>query len=493
MPFHTTPSGNKLVTLIPGDGIGPEVSYATCEILEAAGARIEWEERLAGAEVFKAGLPSGVPDETIESIKKTRVALKGPLETPVGFGEKSANVTLRKLFETYGNIRPVRELPGVVTPYSGRGIDLVVVRENVEDLYAGIEHMQTPEVAQCLKIMSRKGCEKVVRLAFEVARAEGRQSVACATKSNIMKLTEGMLKRVFEEIAPEYPEIESWHVIIDNCAHQLVKKPEQFDVIVTSNMNGDIISDLTSALVGGLGFAPGANIGQDVAIFEAVHGSAPKYAGKDSINPTAVLGSAIMMLRHLGELDTAATVENALLLTLEQGKLTRDAVAPGAPSFGTRAFTQAIIANLGKLPTQSKLRSYKPLVIPQFEQGAEFGAGAADVTRRTVGVDLFVESRLSADALGESLTALSQDLRLKLKMISNRGTKVFPATGAEPDTVDCWRCRFVLRTNGSSPELADGELLELVGKVAGRHRWMHLEKLQDFAGAAGYTKAQGED
>ena len=170
----------------------------------------------------------------------------------------------------------------------------------------------------------------------------GRKSVACATKSNIMKMTEGTLKRTFEEVAKEYPDIQSWHVIIDNCCHQLVKKPEQFDVIVTSNMNGDIISDLTSALVGGLGFAPGANIGQDVAIFEAVHGSAPKYAGKDSINPTAVLGSAIMMLRHLGELDTAATVENALLLTLEQGKLTRDAVAPGAPSLGTRAFTQAI-------------------------------------------------------------------------------------------------------------------------------------------------------
>ena len=493
MPFHSMPSGKKLVTLIPGDGIGPEVAYATQAILDAAGAQIEWEERIAGAEVFKAGLPSGVPDETIASIKKTRVALKGPLETPVGFGEKSANVTLRKLFETYGNIRPVRELPGVVTPYSGRGIDLVIVRENVEDLYAGIEHMQTPEVAQCLKIMSRKGCEKAVRLAFEVARAEGRKSVACATKSNIMKLTEGMMKRVFEEVAPEYPEIEAWHVIVDNCAHQLVKTPEQFDVIVTSNMNGDILSDLTSALVGGLGFAPGANIGQDVAIFEAVHGSAPKYAGKDSINPTAVLGSAIMMLRHLGEMDTASTVENALLATLEQGKLTRDAAPSGSTPLGTKAFTQAIIDNLGTAPATVRPRAHKPLVIPQFEEGAAVGAGDANVSRRTVGVDVFVESQLSPDALGASLTALSADLRLNLKMISNRGTKVFPATGAEPDTVDCWRCRFVLRTNGSGPELAVGDVLELVGKVAGQHRWMHLEKLQEFGGVAGYTKAQGED
>src|SRR5271163_595039 len=251
----------KTVTLIPGDGIGPECVEATCRIIEATGAPIEWDVRHAGASIFKQGLPSGVPQETIESISKTRVALKGPLETPIGFGEKSANVTLRKLFETYGNIRPVRELPGVKTPYSGRGIDLVVVRENVEDLYAGIEHMQTPGVAQCLKLISRKGCEKIVRLGFELARAEGRKRVHCASKSNIMKLTEGLLKRTFEEIAKEYPDIESQHIIIDNCAHQLVKKPEQFDVIVTSNMNGDIISDLAAGLVGGLGVAASANIG----------------------------------------------------------------------------------------------------------------------------------------------------------------------------------------------------------------------------------------
>src|SRR4029079_15851256 len=231
------------------------------------------------------GLPSGVPQDTIDSISRSRVVLKGPLETPVGFGEKSANVTLRKLFETYANIRPDRELPGVVTPYSGRGIDLVVVRENVEDLYAGIEHMQTPGVAQCLKLISRKGCEKIARLAFEFARAEGRKSVACASKSNIMKMTEGMLKRTFEEVAKEYKDIQSWHVIVDNACHQLVKKPEQFDVIVTTNMNGDIMSDLTSALIGGLGFAPSANLGNGIAIFEAVHGSAPADRRKNTTQP----------------------------------------------------------------------------------------------------------------------------------------------------------------------------------------------------------------
>src|SRR6478735_10496472 len=336
----------RLVTLIAGDGIGPEVTTSARRIVEATGAPIEWELHEAGAEVFKKGLPTGVPQDTIDSLARSRVALKGPLETPVGFGEKSANVTLRKLFETYANIRPARELPGVVTPYSGRGIDLVVVRENIEDLYAGIEHMQTPGVAQCLKLINRRGCEKIVRLAFEFARAEGRKKVACATKSNIMKLTEGMLKRTFEAVAKEYPDIESWHIIVDNCCHQLVKKPEQYDVIVTTNMNGDIMSDLTSALVGGLGFAPSANLGNEVSIFEAVHGSAPKYAGKNVINPTAVIGSAILMLRHLGEFDAAVKVENALLVTMEQGTLTRDVVGDGGAA-STTAFTDAIIANLG--------------------------------------------------------------------------------------------------------------------------------------------------
>ena len=337
----------RKVTVIPGDGIGAECVDATKRIIAASGAAIDWEECHAGASVFKKGIPSGVPTETIESISRTRLVLKGPLETPVGYGEKSANVTLRKLFETYGNLRPVREFPGVPTPYSGRGIDLIVVRENVEDLYAGIEHMQTPGVAQCLKLISRKGCEKIARLAFEVARAEGRKSVACATKSNIMKLTEGLLKRTCEEVAKEYPDIQYWHVIVDNCAHQLVKKPEQFDVIVTTNMNGDILSDLTSALVGGLGFAPSANLGNDVAIFEAVHGSAPKYAGKNVINPTAVLLSGVMMLRYIGEFDAANRIEKALLVTLEEGKVRTGDVVGYDKGCTTTAYTDAIIGNLG--------------------------------------------------------------------------------------------------------------------------------------------------
>jgi isocitrate dehydrogenase len=478
----------RKVTVIPGDGIGAECVDATKRIIAASGAAIDWEECHAGASVFKKGIPSGVPTETIESISRTRLVLKGPLETPVGYGEKSANVTLRKLFETYGNLRPVREFPGVPTPYSGRGIDLIVVRENVEDLYAGIEHMQTPGVAQCLKLISRKGCEKIARLAFEVARAEGRKSVACATKSNIMKLTEGLLKRTCEEVAKEYPDIQYWHVIVDNCAHQLVKKPEQFDVIVTTNMNGDILSDLTSALVGGLGFAPSANLGNDVAIFEAVHGSAPKYAGKNVINPTAVLLSGVMMLRYIGEFDAANRIEKALLVTLEEGKVRTGDVVGYDKGCTTTAYTDAIIGNLGKEPKQFKVRDYRPIKMPQVSSEP---ALVIPKTRKVIGADIFVEANKQPAEIGPILEQLANNSPLKLKMISNRGTKVYPAMGAITDCVDQHRCRFVLRDPAG--EVSDQAILDLLDKIGKTLSWVHVEKLQQFDGADGFTKAQGED
>ena len=476
----------RTVTVIPGDGIGPECVNAAIDIVNAAGVAIEWEERHAGERIFEAGVASGVPEDTIESINRTRIVLKGPLGTPVGYGEKSANVTLRKLFETYGNIRPVRELPGVTTRYSGSGIDLVVVRENVEDLYAGIEHMQTPGVAQCLKLISRKGCDKIVRLAFEFARSEGRHSVACATKSNIMKLTEGELKRSFERIAPEYPEIDAWHVIIDNCAHQLVKKPEQFDVIVTTNMNGDIISDLTSALVGGLGFAPSANLGSDVAIFEAVHGSAPKYAGRNVINPTAVVLSAVLMLKHLGEFDAAETVEHAVLSTLQQGALTGDVVGYDH-GVSTTDYTKAIIANLGARVDGYSVRRAQPIHIPQPDRDP---VTVRPKTREIVGADVFVESGHHPEQLGPILERLADGSPLKLKMISNRGTKVYPDGNRNIDVVDQHRCRFIRRAD---QPLVHAQIRDLIGRVEAELAWCHIELLQHFDGQPSYTKAQGED
>jgi isocitrate dehydrogenase len=481
------PNDRIPVTLIPGDGIGPECVAAAQRILEAAGAPIDWETHEAGAEVFKKGLPSGVPGETMESIARTRIALKGPLETPVGFGEKSANVTLRKLFETYANVRPVREMPGVTTPYSGRGVDLVIVRENVEDLYAGIEYMQTPGVAECLKLISVKGCEKIARFAFEYARSDARASVACATKANIMKMTEGTLKRVFERVAPDYPEVESWHVIVDNCAHQLVKRPEQFDVIVTTNMNGDIISDLSSALIGGLGFAPSANIGNEIAIFEAVHGSAPKYAGKNVINPTAVILSAVLMLRYVELFEQADAIEHAIGVTLESGVLTGDVLGydHGTP---TTDYTDAIISNLGRRSETWTVRDHLPLHLPRLGPAADY---VRPSSRAVVGLDVFVESPLSANDLGTSLAELTADTRLTLTMVSSRGTKVFPSTGAITDTLDHWRARFITKQNPG--DLPDEDVHELLQRISSRHRWMHIEKLQEFDGELAFTRDQGEN
>jgi isocitrate dehydrogenase len=485
-PFHT-------VSFIPGDGIGSEVTSATRKIIDASGAHINWEVCDAGAQVFKKGISSGVPQETVDSITRNQVALKGPLETPVGFGEKSANVTLRKLFETYGNIRPIREFPGVLTPYSGRNIDIVVVRENVEDLYAGIEHMQTPSVAQCLKLISRKGCAKIIRLAFEFARSENRTLVHCATKANIMKATEGMMKRTFEEIAQEYPDIDARHIIVDNCAHQMVKKPEQFNVIVTTNMNGDILSDLGSALIGGLGFAPGANIGDHFAIFEAVHGSAPKYAGQNTINPSAVLLSGILMLRHLEEFEAANRIENALLVTLAKDKvLTRDVVgAQGAAS--TTEFTDAIIRNLGKTFEGWIPRDRKPLRIPKIDESQ---LTIHTKERSLQGVDLFIEAQMDAPEglvrMAHKLDSAAASSNLKLKLISNRGVKVFPNDyGTQPDLTDCFRCRFIARDE--QYPLSEGDILQLLTQVAKEYPWMHLEKLNVFDGIPAYSKAHGED
>jgi isocitrate dehydrogenase len=475
------------VTLIPGDGIGPECVESAQRIVEATGAPIDWEPAEAGAAVFTKGIASGVPQETMDSIGRTRVALKGPLETPVGFGEKSANVTLRKLFETYANVRPVREMPGVRTPYTGRGIDLVVVRENVEDLYAGIEYMQTPGVAQALKLISAKGSERIARFAFEYARSEGRTKVACATKANIMKFSEGEMKRAFEKVAPDYPEIEPWHVIVDNAAHQLVKRPEQFEVLVMTNMNGDILSDLSSALIGGLGFAPSANVGNEVAIFEAVHGSAPKYAGKNVINPTAVILSAVLMLRYLGLFDEAAAVEHAVFVTLESGVLTGDVLGYDRGT-STTDYTEAIIGNLGKRTENYTVREVKPLVLPKLDTDPDYVKPAS---RAVVGLDVFVESPLSASELGASLMELTHDTRLSLKMISSRGTKVFPPTGALTETGDHFRCRFIIKENPG--DLPDEDVNQLLARISRRHRWMHIEKLQEFDGELGFTRDQGEN
>jgi isocitrate dehydrogenase len=474
------------VTAIPGDGIGPEVMRATQRVLAAAGARVEWEEAEAGAAVFRKGIASGAPRETLDSIARTGLALKGPLETPVGYGERSANVTLRKHFELYGNIRPVREMPGIRTPFSGRGIDLVIVRENVEDLYAGIEYMQTPGVAECLKLISEAGCERILRLAFALARAEGRAKLACSTKANIMKLTEGMLKRVFERIGPEYPEIAQSHLIVDNCAHQLVIAPEQFDVVVMTNMNGDILSDLAAGLVGGLGVAPSANIGDHAAMFEAVHGSAPQIAGKGLANPTALLLSAVMLLRHIGDFAAARAIEQALYVTLEEGRNLTGDIAPKGTGVGTDAFLDTLIGNLGRTSSAPvAAREYRPIELPAWPRETHAVPVAARDLR---GVDVFLESAATPGALAASLQATLSGGPFALDMLSNRGAQVWPETGGTTFAVDHYRARLML----SRPAAGDGaaEIGELLGRLSRAGLgWMHIEKLQGFGGKEAFSRS----
>jgi isocitrate dehydrogenase len=486
------------ITVIPGDGVGPEVVRSAQRIIAAAGVDVGWEEAEAGAEVFRRGDTSGVPRETRESIERTRVVLKGPLETPVGFGEKSANVTLRKLFETYANVRPARELPGVPTRYAGEGVDLIVVRENIEDLYAGIEHLQTPDVAQCLKVITRKGSEKIIRYAFELARREGRAKVTCATKANIMKLTEGLFKRVFEELSAEYPEIAAEHLIIDNVAHQLAKNPAQFDIIVTTNLNGDIISDLASGLVGGLGFAPSGNYGDEIAIFEAVHGSAPKYAGRDVINPTALILSSIMMLRHVGEAAAADTIEDAVLVTLEEGKavtqdLARQTGGDVENAASTSAFGDAIIANLGRQPATVPPRSAteRPADAATPQSRWTYGPERYQaIPQSLVGADIFVESDDVPAVMGPALEALVGEA-FRLLFISSRGTVAYPGVSTATDHVRHFRCRFMAQDPLGT--VSDEEVRELLGRVAAVYpSWNHVEKLRRYAGEDGFTKAQGQ-
>ncbi len=478
-----TPAKRK-ITVLPGDGIGPEVVESALEIIRATGVAVEFEKCEAGARAFQKGIVTGIPKETIESIERTRVVLKGPLETPIGYGSRSANVNLRTLFETYGNIRPVRELPGVQTAFTGRQLDIVIIRENIEDLYAGIEYMQTPGVAEGLKLISREGCEKIIKLAFAFALAEGRKRVHCATKSNIMKLTEGLLQHTFEEFAPQYPSIESKHILIDNCAHQLAMRPEQFDVIVTTNMNGDILSDLTSGLTGGLGFAPSANIGNDVSIFEAVHGSAPDIAGKNKANPTALVLSGAMMLRQIGEGKVANDVEQAVLVTLESGIRTSDMMGVDKPATTTE-FTQAVIASLGKRSKVSPPKDYKKVEMPPSHPGVNVVPAKS---RRVSGFDVYIESDLDPAKLAAGLELLAKPSPLKLEMISNRGAMVFPPSGRRVSLVDHFRCRFVVRD--AAAVLGEVEILALLGTIGARYRWMHVEKLQEFDGEPAFSRSQ---
>lgn len=336
------PEKSRKIAIIPGDGIGQEITHATLSIIEAAGFKAEWVFLEAGLGAIESGKPA-VPDETLETIREVGVALKGPTTTPSGKGHTSANVTLRRSLDLFANVRPVITVPGIAGPFANKNIDMIIVRENTEDLYAGIEYQAHPDVAQAIKVITRPGCQRLIRYSFEMAAKQGRKRVTAVHKANIMKLTDGMFLEEFYKIAAEYPAIKADDIIVDNCCLQLVTRPETFDVLVTENLYGDIVSDLCAGLVGGLGLAPGANIGLNCAVFEAVHGSAPDIAGHGLANPTALVLSATMMLRHLGENEKADRITEAVKAVIAEGRtVTKDLGGKAS----TNEYASAVAARL---------------------------------------------------------------------------------------------------------------------------------------------------
>lgn len=477
------------ITVAYGDGIGPEIMDATLRILDAAGAQITPEVVEIGEKVYKRGISAGIEESTWESLRRTQVFLKAPITTPQGGGFKSLNVTTRKTLGLFANVRPVQAYhPYVETRHPN--LNLVIIRENEEDLYAGIEHRQTDEVVQCLKLISRPGCEKIIRYAFEYARAYKRNKVTCFTKDNIMKMTDGLFRKVFDEVALEYPDIENEHWIIDIGSALLADEPERFGVIVTLNLYGDIISDIAAQIAGSVGMGGSANVGDLCAMFEAIHGSAPDISGKGIANPSGLINGAIMMLVHIGQGDIASKIHNAWLKTVEDGVHTGDIYQEGISQsrVGTQEFADAVIARLGQEPTHFKPVSYseapKPIHIKSERKVQQ--------KKELVGVDVFIDwSKGTAQEIGDALAA-QPTAPLKLKMITNRGVKVYPDGMPETFCTDHWRCRFVSKEAPGSviPKQSLVDLLQTLND--GGFDTIKTENLYTFDGQLGYSLGQGE-
>jgi isocitrate dehydrogenase len=476
------------ITVAYGDGIGPEIMEATLRILGAAGARIAPERIEIGESVYRRGNSAGIEPAAWDSLRRTRAFLKAPITTPQGGGFKSLNVTVRKALGLYANVRPcVAYAPFVATKHPT--MDVVIVRENEEDLYAGIEHRQTDDVVQCLKLISRPGCERIVRYAFAYARANGRKKVTCFTKDNIMKLTDGLFHRVFEEVAADYPDLEHEHWIVDIGAAKLADTPEAFDVIVLPNLYGDILSDVAAQIAGSVGLAGSANIGEHGAMFEAIHGSAPRRAGQDVANPSGLLLASVMMLVHIGQPDVAERVHNAWLRTIEEGIHTYDIydAAVSKERVGTGAFAEAVIARLGQRPTSLPAIGYAATPVaglPATPPAAPDAVARKDL----VGIDLFLHWRGGGpDALG-ALVAPLGDGSLPLTMITNRGVKVWPDGLPETFCTDHWRCRFL-----ADAPIDHRRVIALLGRAADAGLdFIKTEHLYTFDGAPGYSLGQGQ-
>lgn len=461
----------QTITLIKGDGIGPEIATSVQQIFAAAGAPIAWEEAEAGLNcIEKYG--NGLPQETLDSISRNGIALKAPTTTPIGGGHKSINVTIRKALDLFANVRPSKSLPGIKTRFEN--VDLVIVRENVEDTYGGVEHQQTPDVAQCLRLITRPGSLNAARYAFEMARITGRGKVTCVHKANIQKMTDGLFLRAFREVAVEYPDVEAADILIDNLCMQLVTRPEQFDVLLLPNLFGDIVSDLCAGLVGGLGVAPGGNIGRNAAVFEAVHGSAPDIAGKGLANPTAFLLSGIQMLGYMGLNSYSMRIETALEKTLKADIKTRDL----GGSASTRQFTEAIIANLPPHIARETTEYGKTtrIVIPEPE--SHFPHAPWEI----MGIDMFVRHAGGIPQLPEQIG------KFKFTLASNRGTKVYPGPALDILLVDCYCTRWM-----ADESVTHEDITAFLSEFpATKCPWVHIEVLHREGMTPMYSKTQGE-
>ena len=474
------------ITVAYGDGIGPEIMAATLRILTEAGARIEPEVIEIGEKVYLRGIPTGVEPSAWESLRRTKVFLKAPITTPQGGGYKSLNVTTRKTLGLYANVRPCVSYPPFVKT-KHPNMDVVIVRENEEDTYAGIEHRQTADVFQCLKLISRPGSERIVRFAFQYARRNGRKRVTCFTKDNIMKMTDGIFHKVFDEIGALYPEIEREHWIVDIGAAKLADTPEAFDVIVMPNLYGDILSDVAAQIAGSVGLAGSANIGDRCAMFEAIHGSAPRRAGQNLANPSGLLLGAVMMLVHIGQEDVAERVHNAWLKTLEDGVHTYDVYTegPSREKVGTKEFAAAVAARLGQRPEKLKPATYAGG--PKTSLEAAPPAIRPAPRKETVGVDVFLDWKSGTpEDLGLLMTPLGGD-GLKLGLISNRGIDVWPGGFPETFCTDHWRCRFLAQ---GAPTVTHSQITALLARIAGAGLdFIKIENLCQFDGQKGYSGA----
>ncbi len=478
---------NTPITIARGDGIGPAIMDATLKVLEAAGARLDIEEIEIGKAVYERGVPSGIEDSSWASLRKTKIFLKAPITTPQGGGFKSLNVTVRKTLGLFANVRPcVAYHPFVKTNHED--MDMVIVRENEEDLYGGIEYRQSQQVMASLKLISRPGTERIVRYAFEYARANGRKKVTCMTKDNIMKMADGLFHKVFDEIGEEYPDIEQDHMIIDIGTAKVAAHPEMFDVIVLPNLYGDIVSDVAAEVTGSVGLGGSSNIGLDFGMFEAVHGSAPDIAGKGIANPSGLILGAVMMLVHIGQGDIATKIHNAWKKTLEDGIHTGDIYREDQSTkrVGTDEFTEAVIERLGQSPSTLTECAYdsdsKGIVLPPLKD-------VVMETKERIGVDIGLNYEGKPDDLAALVQPCLTD-NIGLHIISNRGVKVWPDGAAETFCTDNWRLRFIGKDGKT---INTSEVVQLLSNLnEADMNFTNALMLHTFDGVEGFTKAQGE-